>query len=77
MTHALTFHKENTYKLMEVFKELAEMAGLLDTEVYPVQEPWVGKRELHSAHYAVRGSAKDLHFFRIVAPLKFPKIMGL
>ena len=35
-THALTFHKEDTYKLTEVFKELAEMAGLLCTKVYPV-----------------------------------------
>ena len=35
-TYALTFHKEDTYELMEVFKELAEMADLLGTEVYPV-----------------------------------------
>ena len=76
-THVLTFHKEDTYKLMEVFKELVEMAGLLDTKVYPVQDWWVGKRELCSAYSAVRGSAKDLHFFRIVVPLESPKIMGL
>ena len=53
------------------------MAGLLGTKVYPVQDPWVGKRGLCSAYYAVRGSAKDFHFFRIVAPFKSPKIMGL
>ena len=37
-THALTFHKEDTYELMEVFKELAEMAGLLGTKVYPIHD---------------------------------------
>ena len=66
-THALTFHKEDTYKLKEVFKELANMAGLLGTEVYPVHDQWVGRKELHSAYHAyhaVSGSTKDLHFFR-------------
>ena len=76
-THALTFHKEDTYKLMEVFKELAEMAGLLGTEVYPVHDQWVGRKELCSAYHAVRGSAKDLHFFRTVASLESPKVIGL
>ena len=73
----LTFYKEDTYELTEVFKELAEMAGLLGTEVYPIHNQWVGKKELCSAYHIVRGSAKDLHFFRIVAPLESPKIMGL
>ena len=76
-THVLTFHREDTYELTEVFKELAEMAGVLGTKAYPVQDPWVSKRELHSTYYAVRGSTKDLHFFRRVVPLKSPKIMGL
>ena len=35
---------------MEVFKELVEMAGLLGTEVYPVQDLWMAKRELCSAY---------------------------
>ena len=76
-THALTFHKEDTYELTEVLKELAEMAGLLGTEVYPVHDQWMGRKELCSAYHAVRGTAKDLHFFRTVVPLEFPKIMGL
>ena len=76
-THVLTFYKEDVYKLREVFKEIAEMAGLLGTKVHPIQDHWVAKRELHSAYHAVRGSAKDLHFFRIVVPVKSPKIMGL
>ena len=75
-THVLTFHKGDTYKLMEVFKELAEMAGVLGTEVHPVHDQWVGRKELCLAYHVVRGSAKDLHFFRTVVPLKPPKIMG-
>ena len=76
-THALTFHKEDTNELADVFKELAEMAGLLGTEVYLVHDQWAGKKELHSTYHGVRGSARDLHFFRTVSPLESPKIMGL
>ena len=53
------------------------MAGLLGTKVYPIHDQWVANKELCSAYHAVRGSAKDLHFFRTVAPLKSPKIMDL
>ena len=76
-THALTFHKEDTYELTEVFKKVAEMAGLLGTEVYPVHDQWVGRKELCSAYHVVRGSIKDLHFFSTGVPLESPKIMGL
>ena len=53
------------------------MAGLLGTDVYPVHDQWVGRKELHSIYHVIRGSAKDLHFFRMVVPLKSLKIMGL
>ena len=53
------------------------MAGLLGTKVYPIHDQWVGSKEFCSAYHVVRGSAKDLHFFRTVALLEFPKIMGL
>ena len=62
---------------MEAFKELAEMAGLLGTEVYPVHDQWVGRKELCSAYHAVRGVCQGLHFFRTVASLESPKIMSL
>ena len=75
-THALTFHKEDTYELMEVFKELADMAGLLGTEVYPVQDPWVGKRELCCTYYAVTGSAKDLPLFQDSGTPQIPQNNG-
>ena len=76
-SHPLSFHKEDAFDLTEVFRELAEKARLLGTEIHLVQDLWEGKNELHSVYYMVRGSAKDLHFFRVVTPLESPKIMGL
>ena len=73
-THLLTFYKEVTYKLTDVFRE---MVGLLGTKIYPVQDQLKGWKELHSANHVVRGSAKDLHYFRVVSLLESPKIMGL
>ena len=72
-TQLLTFHKEDTYELTDLFKELAEMAGLLGTKVYPIHDRWVGKKELCSTYHAVRGLAKDLHFFRTVLLSNHPK----
>ena len=76
-THLPSFYKEATYKLTNIFREMAEMADLLGSKVHLVQDKWKGRKELHSANYEVRGSAKDLHYFRIVSPLNSPKIMGL
>ena len=73
-THLLTFYKKVTYELTNIFRE---MAGLLGTEVHLVQDQWKGRKELCFVNYMVRGSAKDLHYFRVVSPLKSPKIMGL
>ena len=71
-THALTFHKEDTYKLMEVFKELVEMAGLLGTKVHPVHDQCMGRKELCSAYHVVRGSTKDPHFLEWLHPSNPP-----
>ena len=71
--HWLVFDREVTHELTNVFKELAEMAGLLDTEIHQVQ----GKKELSTANCMARGSAKDLHYFQMVSPMESPKIMGL
>ena len=68
-THPLTFYKKVIYKLTNVFREMADTAGLLGTKVHPVQDQWKGREELCSANYVVRGSANDLHYFRVVSPL--------
>ena len=72
----LEFHREVTYDLTDIFKEM--VAGLMDSEIYLVQDQWWGKKELHALPITyARGSAKDLHYFQVVSPLKSPKIMGL
>ena len=53
------------------------MTGLLSIKIHLVQDQWRGRKELCCANYMVRGSAKDLHCFRVVSPLESPKIMGL
>ena len=53
--HPPTFYKEVIYELINVFREMAEMAGLLGTKVHPVQDQWRGRKELCSANYVVRG----------------------
>ena len=72
-TRLPTFHKEVTYELTNIFRQMVEMAGLMNTKIHLVQNQWRGIKELHSANYVVRGSAKDLHYFRVVLPLKSPK----
>ena len=76
-THLPEFHREVTYDLTNIFKEMAEMAGLMDSKIYVVQDQWWGKKELCTTNYMARGSARDLHYFWVVSPLKSPKIMGL
>ena len=59
--HPSVFHKEVTYELTNVFREMAEMAGLMDTEIHQIQDQWQGKKELQVANHAAKGSAKNLH----------------
>ena len=49
----------------------------MDTEIHLIQDQCWGKKELCTANYTVRGSAKDLHYFQVVSCLESPKIMGL
>ena len=71
------FHKEVNHDLADIFREMAEMMGLMGTEIYPVQDWWQGKKELHAANHAAKGSAKNLHYFEVVSPIESPKIVGL
>ena len=75
--HWPVFEREVTHDLTYVFKELVEMASLMDTEVHWVQDQWQGKKKLHAANHAARGSAKDLHYFQVVSPTESSKILGL
>ena len=75
--HLLVFHKEVTHNLANIFGEMAKMAGLMGTEIHPVQDQWQEKKELHVANHMAKGSAKILHWFQVVLPIESPKIIGL
>ena len=71
--HSPVFHKEATHDLANVFRDMAKIVGLMGTKIYPIQDQWWGKKELHMA----KGSTKNLCYFQVVLPIKLPKIMGL
>ena len=49
----------------------------MGTKIYPIQDQWQGKKELHMANHAAKGSTKNLCYFWVVLPIELPKIMGL
>ena len=65
------------YELTGISREMAEMTGLMDTEIHLVQDQWWGRKELCAANYIFRGSAKDLHYSWVESLVESPKIMGL
>ena len=48
--HLPVIKREVTHDLANVFKEFAEIAGLLDTKIHQVQDQWQGKKELSTAN---------------------------
>ena len=38
--HLVVFHKEVTHDLVDVFGEMAKIAGLMGTKIYPIQDQW-------------------------------------
>ena len=75
--HMLVFHKEVTHNPADIFRDMAEMLGLMGTKIHPVQEQWQDKEELHIANHMAKGSTKNLCYFWVVLPVKSPKIMVL
>ena len=59
--HHPEFDSEITHNLAHVFREMVDAVSLLSTEIHQVQDPWPGKKELHTANHAAVSSAKDIH----------------
>ena len=76
-THSPVFHKEATHDLANIFGEMAKIMGHMGTKIYPIQDQWWGKKELHLANQQAKGSTKNLCYFWGVMPVESPKIMGL
>ena len=49
-----------------VFKGLAESAGLLGEAIYKIQLSWTRPEELKQANYALQSLPKGLRFLRVV-----------
>ena len=51
--------------------------GLLGSEIFEMQETWMGQCVLEYDNYALKTLLKGLKFFHLVSPSESPKVMGL
>ena len=75
--HSHNFVEDGTHDLSDIFKELAERAGLLGNTIYEIQLSWTGPEEMKQANYALQSLPKGLRFLRVVPTSESPKVMGL
>ena len=68
---------DSTDDISDIFRELAEGAGLLGKSIHEIQLSWDGPEELKHANYALRSLPKGLRFLRAVLTTESPKVMGL
>ena len=69
--------QSNTDNLSNIFRELAQGAGLLGKSIYKIQRSWDGPDHLKHSNYVLRSLPKGLKFLRMVSAKGSPKIMGL
>ena len=75
--HSYNFVDDGTQDLPDVFKELAESAGLLGEAIYEIQLSWTRPEELKEANFTLWSLPKGLRFHRAVPASESPKVMGL
>ena len=76
-THPWDWARSNTDNLSDIFRELAQGAGLLGKFIHEIQVSWNGPEELKHANYILRSLTKGLKFLRVVSAKESPKIMDL
>ena len=76
-THPWDWDQGNTNDLSDIFRELAQGAGLLGESIHKIQQSWDGPEHLKHANYALRSLPKGLKFLRAVSAKESPKVMGL
>ena len=76
-THSWDWAQGNTEDLSDIFKELAQEAGLLDNSIFEIQRSWKGPEHLQQANYVFQSQPKGLRFLRVVSAKESPKEMGL
>ena len=75
-THPWDWACSNMDDLSDIFRELAQGAGLLGKFIHEIQVSWNGPEELKHANYILRSLPKGLKFLRAVSAKESPKIMG-
>ena len=76
-THSRDWTHSNTEDLSDIFKELAQEAGLLSESIFELQWLWEGPEHLKQANYVLQSQPKELKFLRVVSTKESPKVMGL
>ena len=76
-THPWDWAHSNTDDLSDIFRELAQGAGLLGESIHEIQLAWNGPEDLKHANYVLQSLTKGLKFLRVVSTKESPKIMGL
>ena len=76
-THPWDWAHDNMADLSDVFRELAQGAGLLGKSIHEIQVSWSGPPHLRHANFVLRSLPKGLKFLRAVSTKESPKVMGL
>ena len=76
-THSWDWTHGNTEDLSNIFKELAQEAGLLGESIFEIEWSWKGPEHLKQANYIFQCQPKGLRFLRAVSAKESPKEMGL
>ena len=76
-THPWDWICGNTEDLSDMFKGLAQEAGLLGESIFKIQWSWKGPEHLKQANYVFQTQPKGLKFLRAVSTRESPKEMGL
>ena len=76
-THFWDWIHGNTEDLSDIFKGLAQEAGLLGESIFKIQWSWKGPEHLRQANYVFQTKPKGLKFLRVVSTKESPKEMGL
>ena len=56
---------------------MAHSAGLLELDIYEVQDTWMGQKDLCTTNHAAKASQRKIQFFHMVTLTELPSIMGL
>ena len=76
-THPWDWAHDNTDDLSDIFRELAQGAGLLGEAIFKIQWSWDGLEHLKHANYVLQSLPKGLKFLRAVSTEESLKVTGL